>query len=130
VFNALLLLESLAQAGLDLDGALGELDAEFGSFAYGRRDVYLPVPVIAAYLAGVASEPPPEIGGIRVTGIVQKDGVKYQFDGDGWLLHRLSGTEPMVRLYCEHREQEIVERVLDEAEERLTEFSKGRTGSF
>jgi phosphomannomutase len=124
VFNALLLLESLAQAGLDLDGALGELDAEFGSFAYGRRDVYLPVPMITAYLAEVESDPPTQVGGVRVTGVFGKDGIKYAFGGEGWLLHRLSGTEPMVRLYCEHREQAIVERVLDEAESRLREFAK------
>jgi phosphomannomutase len=124
VFNALLLLESLAQTGLDLDRAQGELDAEFGSFAYGRRDVYLAVPVIAAYLAAVESDPPAEVAGVRVTRVVEKDGVKYEFAGEGWLLHRLSGTEPMVRLYCEHVEQETVERVLDETEGRLREFAK------
>jgi phosphomannomutase len=129
VFNALLLLESLAQAGLDLDGALGELDAEFGSFAYGRRDVYLPVPVIASYLSEVASDPPKEVGGVLVTGVVSKDGVKYLFDAEGWLLHRLSGTEPMVRLYCEHRAEKVVERVLDESESRLREFAARRVKS-
>jgi phosphomannomutase len=129
VFNALLLLESLAQTGLDLDGALGELDAEFGSFAYGRRDVYLPVPVIASYLSEVASDPPKEVGGVLVTGVVSKDGVKYLFDAEGWLLHRLSGTEPMVRLYCEHRAEKVVERVLDESESRLREFAARRAKS-
>jgi phosphomannomutase len=128
VFNALLLLESLAQAGLDLDGVLGDLDAEFGSFAYGRRDVYLPVPMITAYLAEVESDPPSEVGGVKVTRVVEKDGIKYDFGGDGWLLHRLSGTEPMVRLYCEHREQEIVEMVLDEAESRLHDFAESFRG--
>jgi phosphomannomutase len=123
VLNGLLLLESLAVAGRDLDQALAELDSEFGSFAYGRRDVYLPVPVISSYLAQVESDPPGEIGGVRVTGVAAKDGVKYQFGEDGWLLHRLSGTEPMVRLYCEHGEEETVERVLDAAETRLREFA-------
>lgn len=123
VFNALLLLESLAATGRDLEGALAGLEAEFGAFAYGRRDVYLPVPVIAAYLAGVESDAPAEVGGVRVTGVVAKDGVKYHFGEDGWLLHRLSGTEPMVRLYCEHRERETVEKVLDETETKLREFA-------
>ncbi|HEY6064872.1 MAG TPA: phosphoglucomutase/phosphomannomutase family protein [Thermoanaerobaculia bacterium] len=123
VFNALLLLESLAQAGVDLDGALRQLEEEFGSFAYGRRDVYLPVPVIAAYLTSVESAPPAEVAGVRVTRVVEKDGVKYEFGGDGWLLHRLSGTEPMVRLYCEHVDAGTVERVLDEAEGKLREFA-------
>jgi phosphomannomutase len=128
VVNALLLLESLAQAGQDLDGALADLHAEFGSFAYDRRDVYLPVSVIAAYLEAVEGDAPSEIAGERITGVVEKDGVKYLFGEDGWLLHRLSGTEPMVRLYCEHRDEATVARVLGEAENRLREFA-GRTRS-
>jgi phosphomannomutase len=124
VLNALLLLESLALTGRDLDGALADIEAEFGSFAYGRRDVYLPVPVIGAYLADVEGHPPRVIGGARVTAVIARDGIKYEFGGDGWLLHRLSGTEPMVRLYCEHRDEETVGRVLDEAESRLREFAE------
>jgi phosphomannomutase len=80
--------------------------------------------VIAASLAAVESDPTAEVAGVRVTRVVEKDGVKYEFAGEGWLLHRLSGTEPMVRLYCEHVEQETVERVLDETEGRLREFAK------
>ncbi|HEU5250391.1 MAG TPA: phosphoglucomutase/phosphomannomutase family protein [Thermoanaerobaculia bacterium] len=124
VANALLLLESLAQTGSDLDGALADLAAEFGSFAYGRRDVSLPVSVISAYLEAVEGDAPPAIAGERVTAVVEKDGVKYVFGDDGWLLHRLSGTEPMVRLYCEHRDEETVDRVLSEAEDRLRGFVK------
>ena len=64
VFNGLLLLESLAQSGRDLDGALADLAAEFGRFAYGRRDVYLPVPVVANYLRAVERDPP-QVGASR-----------------------------------------------------------------
>jgi phosphomannomutase len=56
--------------------------------------------------------------------VTEKDGVKYVFGADGWLLHRLSGTEPMVRLYCEHREEDEVTAILAEAEERLRTFAK------
>jgi phosphomannomutase len=69
------------------------------------------------------------VGGVLVTGVVSKDGVKYLFDAEGWLLHRLSGTEPMVRLYCEHRAEKVVERVLDESESRLREFAARRAKS-
>jgi phosphomannomutase len=123
VVNALLLLESLAQSGRDLDGALADLAAEFGSFEYGRRDVYLPVPVVEAYLELVRTDPPTEVAGVAVTEVSGKDGVKYRLGDDGWLLHRLSGTEPMIRLYCEHPDGEIVEQILAGAEERLREFA-------
>ena len=123
VLNALLLLESLAQAGRDLDGALEDLAAEFGTFEYDRRDVYLPVAVVRAYLERVRSDPPAAVAGVPVTGVATKDGVKYRFGEDGWLLHRLSGTEPMVRLYCEHVDGEAVARILAASEDRLREFA-------
>ena len=123
VFNALLLLESLAQSGRDLAGALEDLEAEFGSFEYGRRDVYQPVAVVSAYLGRIRDDAPRSIAGYPVTGVAEKDGVKYLLGEDGWLLHRLSGTEPMVRLYCEHVDGEAVGRILEEAEEGLRAFA-------
>ena len=69
-------------------------------------------------------DPPAKVAGVAVSKVTEKDGVKYVFDSEGWLLHRLSGTEPMVRLYCEHREEEKVASILDEAEERLRSFAK------
>jgi len=126
VFTALLLIESLAVSGSDLDRALDDLAAEFGSFAYGRRDVSLPVGVVREFLTAVKNDAPSRVAGEPVTGVADLDGVKYLFGERGWLLHRLSGTEPMIRLYCEHEEEAVMERVLDEAESRLKEFAAQR----
>ncbi len=126
VLAALLLLESLALSGRDLDGALEELAREFGAFAYGRRDVYLPVPVIRAFLEEVRAAPPERVADEAVTEVRDLDGVKYVLDGRGWLLHRLSGTEPMIRLYCEHEREHTARRALDEAQKRLGNFAAAR----
>jgi len=126
VFNALLLIESLAVEGRGLDRALEDLADEFGSFAYGRRDVHLPVALIGDFLAAVRNDPPAEVAGARVTEVRDLDGVKYVLGKHGWLLHRLSGTEPMIRLYCEHEEESAVNRILDEAESRLRDFAAKR----
>jgi phosphomannomutase len=126
VLNALLLVESLAASGRDLDGALADLASEFGELAYGRRDVYLPVEVIGSFLRAVREEPPGALAGLPVTSVREKDGVKYFFEGRGWLLHRLSGTEPMIRLYCEHEDPDAVEKILAEAGDRLDAFAKRR----
>jgi phosphomannomutase len=126
VFNALLLIESLALAGADLDRALEELTAEFGSFAYGRRDVLLPVAVVRDFLTGVKNDAPSRVAGETVTQVRDLDGVKYLLGERGWLLHRLSGTEPMIRLYCEHEDEAVVERALEEAESRLRDFAAKR----
>ena len=126
ILSALLLVESLAASGRTLSQALEELAAEFGRFAYGRRDVYLPVDTIQAYVADVRDHPPRSLAGEPITSIAARDGVKYIFGEKGWLLHRLSGTEPMVRLYCEHVDATRMEEILEEAEVRLKEFVASR----
>jgi phosphomannomutase len=49
--------------------------------------------------------------------------VKLMFGSRGWLLMRLSGTEPMIRLYCEHEDGRRCEAILSHAQDRLTRFS-------
>jgi phosphomannomutase len=125
VLSALLLVESLARAGRTLGQALADLASEFGSFAYGRKDVSLPVETIRRYVDDVRANPPASVAGEAVTSIQDRDGVKYVFGERGWLLHRLSGTEPMVRLYCEHESPGKVEEILAGAEGRLKAFVAG-----
>ena len=126
VLSALLLVESLAKTGRNLGQSLDALAAEFGRFEYGRRDVYLPVDLIRRYIAEVHDAPPGSVAGEAVTAVQDRDGVKYVLGERGWLLHRLSGTEPMVRLYCEHADGAKLREILDGAEERLRDFAGPR----
>ncbi|MCX7803275.1 MAG: phosphoglucomutase/phosphomannomutase family protein, partial [Meiothermus ruber] len=43
------------------------------------------------------------------------DGIKWLFGDAGWLLFRASGTEPVLRIYCEAQEEKTVKAVLAEA---------------
>jgi phosphomannomutase len=46
---------------------------------------------------------------------VTLDGYKYILEGDkGWLLIRFSGTEPIIRVYCETTDESKVQPLLDE----------------
>ncbi len=44
---------------------------------------------------------PQSVGGLKVTGKVTVDGYKFELEDGGWLLVRFSGTEPLIRVYCE-----------------------------
>jgi phosphomannomutase len=119
VLSALLVLEAIAHSGGSFDGLLKKQDAAYGAFAYGRRDLHLPMPFLAAYVAGLKAAPPASRAGQPVTGVEDLDGVKLLFGGKGWLLHRLSGTEPIIRIYAEHEDEAVVERLLAETVDEL-----------
>jgi phosphomannomutase len=119
VLSGLLVLEAVACSGVSFTELLERQDREHGAFAYGRRDVRLPMPVLRAFVDGLLVAPPARRAGARVTSVETLDGVKLLLDGRGWLLHRLSGTEPILRVYAEHEDPEMVRRLLDETGEAL-----------
>jgi phosphomannomutase len=57
--------------------------------------------------------------GLALTSKEEKDGVKMNFADGTWLLFRKSGTEPIIRIYCESPDAEQVQRMLDRAIEEL-----------
>jgi phosphoglucomutase len=44
---------------------------------------------------------PHTFGGLKVSEMVRKDGLKLVLDDGSWVCYRLSGTEPVVRVYSE-----------------------------
>ncbi len=55
---------------------------------------------------------PETIGGLRCTGKLAIDGYKFDLEDGGWLLVRFSGTEPLIRVYCETLHQDRVPDIL------------------
>ena len=55
---------------------------------------------------------PTAIAGLPVTGIDRTDGLRFLLDGGAWALIRLSGTEPLMRVYTEVRDEKLVQPVL------------------
>jgi phosphomannomutase len=57
---------------------------------------------------------PETLGGLKVTGLDTTDGYKFNLEDGGWMLIRFSGTEPIVRVYCETTHQERVQAILQD----------------
>jgi alpha-D-glucose phosphate-specific phosphoglucomutase len=57
---------------------------------------------------------PETIGGLKVTGLDTTDGYKFNLEDGGWLLIRFSGTEQIIRVYCETTREESVQRILQD----------------
>jgi phosphomannomutase len=60
----------------------------------------------------LADQPPQEVAGVAVQEVVRTDGVKLRLGPSHWLMLRFSGTEPLLRLYCEGPDEERVAAVL------------------
>lgn len=57
---------------------------------------------------------PETIGGLKVTELITVDGFQFKLEDGGWLLIRFSGTEPIMRIYCETTHQDKVKAILED----------------
>ena len=51
---------------------------------------------------------------MKVVDILTTDGYKFSLEDGGWLLIRFSGTEPIVRVYCETTKADKVQAILQD----------------
>ena len=57
---------------------------------------------------------PETIGGLKVTELVTVDGFQFRLEDGGWMLIRFSGTEPIIRVYCETMHKDKVQAILQD----------------
>jgi alpha-D-glucose phosphate-specific phosphoglucomutase len=57
---------------------------------------------------------PKTIGGLKVTELVTVDGFQFKLEDGGWMLIRFSGTEPIMRVYCETTHKDKVQAILQD----------------
>ncbi len=62
----------------------------------------------------ILSANPETIGGLKVTELVTIDGYQFQLEDGGWVLVRFSGTEPIIRVYCETTHEDKVQAILQD----------------
>ena len=55
---------------------------------------------------------PSTVAGADVLEVISTDGIKLRMGPNHWLMLRFSGTEPLLRLYCEGPDAERVNEVL------------------
>jgi len=110
VIAGLLCCEMVARRGKPLRQQLGELFAEVGSF-YPRRENFRLTPEVKEKFTGKLRNDPQEFSGGKIAEIVRTDGLKLVFDDGSWVCYRLSGTEPVVRVYSEAGSEEKLERL-------------------
>ncbi|MEH2376078.1 phosphoglucomutase/phosphomannomutase family protein [Nostoc sp.] len=114
LLSALYVLEAIVESGLDLGEYYRQLQKQTGfTSAYDRIDLPLAsMEVRSRLLQQLQSQPLTEIAGKAVIDCQTIDGYKYRLADKSWLMIRFSGTEPVLRLYCEAPTIEQVHQTL------------------
>lgn len=114
LLSALYVLEAIATTQMDLSDLYRQLQAKTNfTSTYDRIDLPLAsMEVRSRLLEQLQSRPLTEIAGQRVKDCLSIDGYKFRLADDSWLMIRFSGTEPVLRLYCEAPTMQQVDRTL------------------
>ncbi|MEK6372012.1 MAG: phosphoglucomutase/phosphomannomutase family protein [Acidobacteriota bacterium] len=112
ILACLLVAEMVARTGKKLHELTDEVYKEFGFFYSKRADMKL-TPNLKDSLATRLTNPPESLDGLKVREVNTTDGVKLIFDDSTWLLFRLSGTEPVARIYAEACSPKDLKHLLD-----------------
>ena len=120
LLNSLLLANIMAEEEKPLGQLVRDLQKEYGEHHYGRVDLHLSNDVKDEAMRRVQARPG-RIGSFGVLKVETLDGVKFFLDaptyGNGaeaWVLVRASGTEPLLRIYCEAASADLVSQILKE----------------
>jgi len=122
ILNSLLLAYIMADEGKPLGQLIRHLQRAYGEHHYARTDLHLTQEAKEEAMRRVEASPE-KIGSFRVVDVGTLDGVKFFLDaptnGNGaeaWVLVRSSGTEPLLRIYCEAATPKLVTQILRETE--------------
>ena len=114
LYAAMVLLNGIAKKSQYLCESLAEIQDNFGPSYYHRIDIKFPNQSEKNYLKNfILNNIPDAINGHKISSISQIDGIKFRIENNFWLLFRFSGTEPLLRLYCEATSQSCLNEVLE-----------------
>jgi phosphomannomutase len=123
ILNALFLANVMAEEGKPLGQLVADLQREYGPHYYGRRDLHIPEDTKQAAIRRARSDQTARVGRYAILKKEDLDGVKFFLDAptpdkgaEAWVLLRASGTEPLLRVYCEAASPELVNEILTAAE--------------
>ncbi|MCB0213762.1 MAG: phosphoglucomutase/phosphomannomutase family protein [Anaerolineae bacterium] len=111
--SGLFLLDFMAITGRTMRGLVDYLFEQIGPHYYDRVDLTYDAAQREAVLSRMQTAKPDQLAGLKVTGLVTVDGFRFDLEDGGWLIVRFSGTEPLLRVYCETTHGDRVQELLD-----------------
>jgi phosphomannomutase len=115
ILSGLRVAECIAANRKPLSELVGAMEKEFGASRFGRRDIRAPMDRCVSLIEDVRGGVHDELFGHELERREEKDGCKLSYTDGTWILFRRSGTEPLIRIYCESTDQERVDENLTRA---------------
>ncbi len=114
LYAAMILLNGIAAKSQYLCETLDQIQRDFGPSVYKRIDIKFLNQSEKNYVKEFITDNIPEkICKHKIIKISKIDGIKLRINKNFWLLFRFSGTEPLLRLYCEAPKESFLNEVLE-----------------
>jgi phosphomannomutase len=121
VWIGLTIWEYMAKSGKSIEELIEDVYEIVGAFSFERIDLHLEESQKQNIMAQCASGNIKNLGGKDVARVEDIDGYKFFFEDDSWLMIRPSGTEPVLRTYCESVSSEAAISQLKATHKQLLE---------
>jgi phosphomannomutase len=113
IWIGLIIWEFIAKTGRSLSELVQEIYDIVGKFAVERYDLHVTEELKQQIISHCKGGNYKNFGNLKVARIEDMDGFKFFFEDDSWVMIRPSGTEPVLRVYCEAPSSEDSFRTLD-----------------
>ncbi|MDR2546283.1 MAG: phosphoglucomutase/phosphomannomutase family protein [Lachnospiraceae bacterium] len=101
IYAAMLLVEMIAVTGQKISRIYADIEAEYGSIHMEERDYKFTQGKRAEIYTTLMEKRELPVMTEPVERVSYLDGSKVYFQNGGWVLARFSGTEPLLRIFCE-----------------------------
>ena len=119
IYAASLIIEMIAVTGKSLSAIWSEIEQRYGRFEMSERDLTFTRRQKEEILDKLMVRRELPDFGIPVERVSYQDGCKVYFQNGGWIIARFSGTEPLLRIFCEMDSLKQARSVSDRLEDFL-----------
>ena len=113
IFASALIIEMLSVTGKNIPQLLEEIGKKFGARIMTEFDTSFTMEKKVELIELLFTKKRLPAFETPVQRVSYEDGCKVYFENDGWVIARFSGTEPLIRIFCEMETKEEADHITD-----------------